>query len=511
MTVKKMEVYVGEQIKRLKGFDIAAGYNKRFCYDTVADYLNSYYDPKTLCLYGLRCTGKTTLMYQLMAEMGDLEHTCYILFDKDERSSIGDLKKVLNQHGDCERFFIDEITYLENFIDASSILADKYTVLEGKKLVMTGTDSLGFMLAKSDSLYDRVHIVPTTHISYKEYHHIFPDKTLDEYIEYGGTLTDGKTFYNDVISEEYTNGAIVENIQHSLEYYKQGLKWGKLLRIYDNDELTTYINKTIESFQYDFIAKVLNKTFKSHILGSARTIVDKHNEIEIDSSDLASSVLVDKIRQALHIKAKLNQLADSMAIEQIKSYLFQLDLIISGNRGDNGSIYFTQPGMRYAVVTSIMNVLKDSDVLSKYPREDIDMLLSIIDKDAKGRIMEDIISCDLRLDKEISTAYYIYKFTDNFNENATHGEVDIVLMDKTNYNTILLEVKHTDKFNEHQVRWFKHEQFLANFKEYMGKNISGKALLYQGKTMPVCDGILAVNAADFLCDTPYWIKEIQEE
>lgn len=102
--------------------------------------------------------------------------------------------------------FIDEITKADNFIQLASSLSDKYI---DKRIVITGTDSSSLLFTKQNELYDRMTLIRTTYISFAEYNYLL-NRSLKEYIEYGRTLTDGKTIYNSEENlEEYTNTAKV--------------------------------------------------------------------------------------------------------------------------------------------------------------------------------------------------------------------------------------------------------------------------------------------------------------
>ena len=103
------------------------------------------------------------------------------------------MTRVMDEHDGCKYYFIDEVTNLENFINTAAVLSDAYAAF-GVKGVLSGTDSLGFNIAKRDQLFDRTYTLHTTYITYKEYNYLL-GRSLDEYIMYGGTLTDGKTNY----------------------------------------------------------------------------------------------------------------------------------------------------------------------------------------------------------------------------------------------------------------------------------------------------------------------------
>ena len=173
---------------------------------------------------------------------------------------------------------IDEITLIEDFIDSAAILSDIYAAM-GMKLILSGTDSLGFWLAKNQELYDRAYSIHTTFIPFAEYSRLLKKDDIDEYIRYGGTLRAGEIDFDDedLLAEEsafrsdestrrYIDTAISKNIQHSLECCRDGGQFRHLYSLYEANELTSAINRIVEDMNHRFILKVLTRDFKSNDL-----------------------------------------------------------------------------------------------------------------------------------------------------------------------------------------------------------------------------------------------------
>ena len=285
---KGMIVYTGKALiahseKRLQNIE-----KRRYIAKNLEKYISSPNDRKVCCLYGLRRTGKTTMMFQEMRRLG-YENTLFIECDND--TSVMQLCKTIEEHPEARYVFIDEVTKARNFITASSVLADIYAA-EGIKIVLSGTDSLGFFLAKSDELYDRAELIHTTYIPFSEQHYLI-GKGIMDYIRYGGTLAPENTFYNRSRSDEYSNSSIVFNIVHSLEKWNQGRNYGILRDIVDSGELPSFINKVIEYDSREFVGSIINAAFKSHDLGSLADLLTKHGgadpEVIYPSDDSASS------------------------------------------------------------------------------------------------------------------------------------------------------------------------------------------------------------------------------
>ncbi|MBP5602257.1 MAG: AAA family ATPase, partial [Treponema sp.] len=213
--------------------ETAKDFKKRDCYEKISSYLYGKPADKVCLVYGLRRTGKTTLLKQLILDMKeeDRKQTIYIKARVGE--TIADLNKdiKLAREKGIKFFLIDEITLLEDFIDNAALLSDVYAV-QGLKFVLSGTDSLGFYFAESEELYDRAVTVHTTFIPYKEHARLLVITSIDEYIRYDGTLKAGEldfedaelnveeaSFRDDETARRYIDTAICKNIQHSLKCY----------------------------------------------------------------------------------------------------------------------------------------------------------------------------------------------------------------------------------------------------------------------------------------------------
>lgn len=67
-----------------------------------------------------------------------------------------------------EYVFVDEATLMEDFIEGAALFSDVFAA-GGMKIVLSGTDSLGFLFAQDDQLYDRCVMLHTTFIPYREW------------------------------------------------------------------------------------------------------------------------------------------------------------------------------------------------------------------------------------------------------------------------------------------------------------------------------------------------------
>ena len=170
----------------------------RDCFGQLEMYLHGRSHDRVCLLFGLLQTGKNTMLRQAIGRMAkeDLSRTAYIKARRTDNMAMmnRDLKKLFN--AGFRYVFIDGVTLMEDFIDSAALFSDVFATM-GMKIVLSGTDSLGFWLAMDEELYDRAKPIHTTFIPYREYSRLLGSDSIDEYIRYGGTLRAGELAFDD--------------------------------------------------------------------------------------------------------------------------------------------------------------------------------------------------------------------------------------------------------------------------------------------------------------------------
>ena len=170
-------------------------YQSRACIKILINYLQADTLGRVCLVYGLRRTGKTTMVLQAIATLPK-DKTAYIkVMASDDMAKLNKDLKLLSEQG-IKYVFIDEVTLLEDFIESASLFSDVYAMF-GMKIVLSGTDSLGFAIAAQEELYNRCVTIHTTFIPFKEYSRLLGIHDIDEYIRYGGTLRAGEVAFDD--------------------------------------------------------------------------------------------------------------------------------------------------------------------------------------------------------------------------------------------------------------------------------------------------------------------------
>ncbi|MCQ2240238.1 AAA family ATPase [Treponema sp.] len=498
-------------------------FQKRDCYETVKKYVYGETEDKVCVVYGLRRTGKTTLLKQLISEF-DEEHFSKTAYIKCRtKDTIANLNKDIIQLRDTgyKYLFIDEVTLINDFIDSSSLFSDVYAA-QGMKFVLSGADSLGFHFAINDELYDRAVMVHTTYIPFKEHSRLLGINDIDEYIRYGGTLKAGEidfdskelnakdaSFRDDESTRYYIDTAICSNIQHSLECFKDGRYFRQLKSLYEADELTNAINRIIEDLNHNFTVKVITRLFKSRDFGSAAQELrsaknDEKRTTILDEID--TTQILETLKQILSIKEKEEQSIGitPVHIEEIKEYLKSLDLVekvnIEQRYADNPALnsteyyyIFTQPGMRYCQAQAlIFSLLKDPQI------DGLDIKLknlitTKISEDVIGHMLEDIVMLETR--KSLSKKWNNKK--EAFKLQFSDGEFDMIITDSESGTCQIFEVKHSKERFEKQYQHLINKEKLELTEKIYG-TIHSKTVLYKGESYMEENGVEYKNVEEYL-------------
>lgn len=485
----KTKVIVGNRLKSL--VSITRNYKKRECIQMLRDYIFKDIDDKVFILYGLRRTGKTTLIRQIILELpeSDFDKAAFIqVTSRDSLSDIDEDLRLLEKNG-YKYVFLDEVTLMEDFIEGSALFSDIYAS-SGMKIVLSGTDSLGFAFSKEEQLYDRCIMLHTTFIPYREFENVLGINGIDEYIRYGGTMSLGGINYNVSTpfsnikdTEEYINTSIAKNIQHSLKMYQYGGHFRQLLDLYEKGELTNVINRVVEDMNHRFTKSVVERITANNLLG------DRVDSLNLDKVTLG-------IKNMLDILNKEEQSIDisDVHMTQIKEYLSILDLIkeidleyLPKVNQKRKIVVVTQPGLRYAQAEAIVeNLLLDE----KFQELDIQKRTYILERllsEIRGRMMEDIVLLETKLAKKDK---HVFKL------QFPIGEFDMVVQDSKTLSCEIYEIKYSKERTREQYRHINDEEKCAMTTHRYG-TITARYVIYRGENAEM-DTIQYLNVEDYL-------------
>lgn len=502
-----------QMIKTVKGF------KKRDCFGRIEKFLHSTDRTRVCALYGLKKTGKTTLLLQTIAEMPEEEFGKCFYAKMNTENTMAQITRDLEKMFDngYRYAFIDEITLMKDFIDSAALFSDIYSMM-GMKIVLSGKDSLGFWLARDNELYDRVRMIHTTFIPFREYSRLLGIDSIDEYIRYGGLLSQGEldfenedviaddaSFRDDESTRKYVDTAISRNIQHSLACCRYGHRFGPLRELYEADELTSAINRIVEDMNHRFLVSVLTRDFVSSDLGITAHNLKNERDLQKRTNILEAidkKTVTEKLMKLLNIRNKAEQTVEITPSQaaRIKEYLKGLDLIVECpvRNAEMGlekeeRILFTQPGMRYCQAQALVYSLMQDETFGQLTEDEKTFITDRILEEVRGRMLEDIVLLETM--KALGRNYDVFKY-----QFAT-GEYDMLIYGRNERGCAAYEIKHSDKCVSEQSRHLRNENMLLLTTPRFG-TLEGRYVLYLGENKDTEDGIAYRNAEQFLKALP---------
>ena len=480
-------------------------YRKRECFQRLHDYIYGEPQDKVFILYGLRRTGKTTMIRQIFVEMSDAELSKAAFIQITARDTLADVNrdlKALEEQG-FRYVFLDEVTLMEDFIEGAALFSDVFAAC-GMKIVLSGTDSLGFLFTEDEQLYDRCILLHTTFIPYREFESVLGIHGIDEYIRFGGTMSLGGVHYNETSTfaskksaDEYVDTAIARNIQHSLRCYQYEGHFRHLRDLYDGNELTSAINRVVEDINHRFTLEVLTQDFKSHDLGISASNLrrDRENPTDIlDHIDLAA--VTESLRQLLDIRNRAEQTValDDVHAAEIKEYLDLLDLtqdidvryLPDVSRKSSRTV-IAQPGLRYAQADALIRSLLLDETFSALSLPERTAVQERILTEIRGRMLEDIVLLETKLANPKKQVFVL---------QFPVGEFDMVVFDPVAGSSQIFEIKHSAEIAPQQYRHLIDEEKCSQAEHRYGP-ITGKTVLYRGENR-VIEGIQYQNVEEYL-------------
>lgn len=480
-------------------------YRKRECFRQLHDYIYGEQHDKVFILYGLRRTGKTTMIRQIFVEMSDAELSKAAFIQITARDTLADVNrdlKALEEQG-FRYVFLDEVTLMEDFIEGAALFSDVFAAC-GMKIVLSGTDSLGFLFTEDEQLYDRCILLHTTFIPYREFESVLGIHGIDEYIRFGGTMSLGGVHYNETSTfaskksaDEYVDTAIARNIQHSLRCYQYEGHFRHLRDLYDRNELTSAINRVVEDINHRFTLEVLTQDFKSHDLGISASNLRRGRENPtdiLDRIDLAS--VTESLQQLLDIRNRAEQTValDDVHAAEIKEYLDLLDLtqdidvryLPDVSRKSSRTV-IAQPGLRYAQADALIRSLLLDETFSALSLPERTAVQERILSEIRGRMLEDIVLLETKLANPKKQVFVL---------QFPVGEFDMVVFDPVAGSCQIFEIKHSAEIVPQQYRHLIDKEKCAQAEHRYGP-ITGKTVLYRGKNR-VIEGIQYQNVEEYL-------------
>lgn len=421
-----VQIYHGEILKDYVENALKGITKERFLLKQLHQYVEGPNNRKVCCLYGLRETGKETMMLQELAHIDDYDKC--LLLKCEEGCLVMQLRWGIEAYPDCRYIFIEEAVKATDFIDTASVLADCYAA-EGKKIILTGTESLGFFIARQDELFDRVHFIHTSYIPFREQHELFGTDIMD-YIRYGGTLPAQNVFRCQETAEAYCEAAIVQNIVHSFKKWHYRRYNRGLDRLARNGELSAAVRKVLRE---------KSRCFPENITSDGAAVQKD------DGEERTGEIMLPET---------------SSDEQQIIDYLKKLDVLYEFQDLDyTSNDLLIQPGLRYRQVCEIT-------------------------PDRQPEICEHILK-EVVLYQMIQTAKAISDkiLVSKYGSGVSSGGFDVFAADLKGRVSFILEVTLSDETALCQTKNLTDPDICRRFEHETGTPIRNKIVLYRGKSI----------------------------
>lgn len=518
-------------MKQLILYDIKVNYKeKRDSYKDVVDFINSdiCYDGTVCVLYGLRRTGKTTIMHQVMTDNADKFSSLFL--EVTQSDTMEDVYSCLDNalKNGIRCVFIDEITNIPDFIEESALLADIYAK-EGLRIVLAGTDSLSFVFAENNSLYDRTVHINTAYISFEEHCRVLGTNDLDDYICYGGFMRKGASAEDRIVYDyttacRYLDDAVSGNISRSLRNLAKYSDCTELFDVSEN-EMKAVLKKMAEKY-----SGVLNETIVNEELAKTElSFPIKQDEFkEIEEMEIFRYLrannpeIVKELAKEINSDTKIVHKFTEDMIARLENDLINLGFVsavkkqefcYSKNYGWRSlpverEYYLIQPAIKYYHLKKALEFIETNEhynSLSEKGKQFVSEKLDLkIKDDMTGQIVVFETSNVLSSEK-----YDVYKisFKDSDLEKS-RGEYDMLIYDKTNDSYYAFEIKHTAEPSSEQCKNLLNKDFKEIIDRKYGKK-ENVCVLYNGKPFSSPQGVLYLNISDFLKEITH-IRDVKE-
>lgn len=493
----------------VSGFNVA-GKGERYAVADVKRFIDDGVcrEGKIFVLHGLRRTGKTVMMEQVLSSYRDKVGCSYYMARNCDK--MRDVERILGEEWKkgTKIVCIDEITRIEDFITNSASLPDIYAKA-GMSIIVTGTDSLSLSLAHDRELFGRINKKSTTHIPFAEHCNVLGTKSMDDYLKFGGLMCPGKDPNNGIYdlesAQKYLDSSVSMNISSSIaNSYKN-----TSLEAVSYFDLCRMTNKMVEKYSGDFSVRDLQDELKSVIVtkplhdlpeGIDFASVIKVNEYKQDiASDFSDIINLDKINSAIitvpMVERYEKYLRDMGVMSTVNHFSFDNSGGTWYRNPDEKLVHIVQPAIRYYHLLEASKYIKDSKYFSHMKIGETNSLRERLNNMVLGEMTEQAILFDTS-SYFPSDRFSVAKVSFSVESNDS-GEYDMLLHDKMRNVYWAFEIKHSSDACLAQEDHLVNPEFRAVSDKEFGK-CEGVAVLFNGTSRIGYTGVPHLNIADFM-------------
>ena len=506
-------------MKQLTASDIQITYTeKRDAAKNLLDFILSdrCLEGRVGVLYGLRRTGKTTVMQQIMKENEDQFSSLFLeVSSKDTMADVyARLDQALKDHVKC--VFLDEITNIPDFIEESALLADIYAK-EGLRIILAGTDSLSFIFAENNSLFDRTEHISTTYIPFEEHCRVLGTKDMDDYISYGGLMKKGASKDDRIVHDHHTamkylDDAVSDNISRSIQKLADFSNHTELSSV-TAKEMRAVIEKMVEKYSGVLNPALANEALKKVVLSFP---TDSLALKLLEGEELFARLRADKPQIVREFVKEIN--ADTQIVHKfsedmvtsLEDELIQLGFLSATNRQNffydahvgwrssplEKEYYLIQPAVKYYHLQKALEFVQTKEYYNDLSAAGQRYVLEQLDSKVRGDMTEQIIVFEVS-NALPSSRYFVCKTVFRDLHRNRSGEYDMLIYDRKKDSYTAFEIKHTNQPYSEQ---YKH-LLNPDFQDVADRKYGDKentCVLYNGSTFSTPQGVTYLNLSDFV-------------
>ena len=360
----------------------------------VEQYIHSGPSDSVGILFGLRRTGKTTLLRHLVLSFSeqDLQKTPLFL-SADNDSSMLFIKNIEKLEQDGYHFIlVDEFTKLNDYRSIATDLSD-YFAPKGIKFLFSGTHSLGFKVAEKDEWFDRAHFFPTTHIPFCEWSLLIGNNSIKSYLRHGGILApmDGRQrgFSNIDLIATYIDTSVCGNILHAPETEDKPYRHPAMRELLRQGRLEDIIRLVVIDELHRIFPVVFRDDKRSYgdaanFCTSIFNAISAYCDKNLNQEDREN--VISQVEKDISFTLLINDDFFELARKEIKHYLEEMDLLhpfpfelFYPKCGPTENIkllekiyhiysrYHTipQPGLRMSIIVAILTSMAKHPIIQK--------------------------------------------------------------------------------------------------------------------------------------------------
>ena len=208
LTGEELRINVEGELRGING--------KRDIYEEVYNKVIDKMDSKVILLHGLRRTGKTVMLNQLVYDIVKGGIATYeqinlitIYESTISRRDVYELLESITSGNTVKYIIIDEFTMINGLVDSSQYIHDKFCI-HGVKFIITGTNSFAIRLLNERSLATRSRLINVPPLTMKEYSTLVGPIKAMEYIKVGGIFSDAFKSEKDTVNTICRCGGMVD-------------------------------------------------------------------------------------------------------------------------------------------------------------------------------------------------------------------------------------------------------------------------------------------------------------